>query len=284
MHKMVSSDSADRNPSVTAWLKLVDGDVLLVFTLALFAAGSMRFFEAGLYNAQKVLEVNAGELLAFVAIYSVIKSKSETIVLSRADFAILSACALSFLPPEPRLSFLGAAIAGIYFWRRAGQNTQLASVGQLWVAVSVYELWGPLFFRIVSAPIIQAEVALISKVGELLGFGLNMDGVLLRSPSGWFVIVIEGCSSFHNVSLALLVWLSLLKLGGAQVGRSNLAALGVGVIMIVCLNALQILLMTASEEEYGFWHTGNGAILFSCLTLAAISFPTMISLRRRENE
>jgi len=281
MHKTVTSDPADQGHLMRTWLKLVDGDVLLVYTLALFAVGGMRFLGAAANDVHKVLEVNAGELLAFVAIYSVIKSKIDTIVLSRADFAILSACALLFLPPEPHSPFLGATIAGVYFWRRGGDNTQLASVGQLWLAISVYEMWGPLFFRIVSAPIIQAEVALIGKAGEWLGFGLIMDGVLLRSPSGWFVIVIEGCSSFHNVSLAILVWLSLLKLGGAKVSRSNLAALGVGVITIVCLNALRILLMTPSEEYYAFWHAGNGAILFSCLTLSAIAIPTMISMRRR---
>ncbi len=281
MHDTAPGDSADRAYSVAKWFKLVDGDVLLVYTLALFAVGGMRFLGAAANEVHKVFEVNAGELLAFVAIYSLIKSKNDTIVLSRADFAILSACALFFLPPETHFPFFGATIAGLYFWRRRARNPQFASVGQLWLALSIYEMWGPLFFRVVSAPIIRAEVALIVKAGGLLGFGLDNDGVLLRSPSGWLVIVIEGCSSFHNVSLAFLVWLSLLKLDGATASRANLSALGVGVLMIVCLNALRILLMTPSEAYYTFWHSGNGAILFSCLTLAAIAVPTMISLRRR---
>ncbi len=289
MQKITSSKSLVQGRSAVFSLKLADGDVLLLYTVALLAVGGFqRFLDGYLHDAHRsalehagVFEVNAGELLAFIAIYSVLKSKIDTIHLSRVDFVVLSACAMFFLPPKLSLPFVGASIAGFYFCCRRPYNAQLASLGQLWLAISVYRVWGRQFFQIVSAPIIKAEAYMIAKAGQLFGFGISLDGIRLYSPSGWFVFILEGCSSFHNASLAVLIWLSLIKLAGDKVSGPKLMALGAGILAIVCLNALRILLMTPSEQAYLFWHEGSGATLFSCLTLGAIAVPTIVSLRLR---
>ncbi len=289
VQKIASGKSLVQARLASASLKLADADILLFYTFALFAVGGVqRFLDAYLHAAQRTAfdavilhEVNAGELLAFVALFSVLKSKAAAVRLSRVDLVIISACAMFFLFPKQSLPFVGATIAGVYFWRRRPYNAQLASAGQLWLAISVYRFWGRLFFQVVCAPIIQAEAFVIAKVGQLLGLGLSLDGIRINSPNGWFVYLMDGCSSFHNASLAVLVWLSLVKLAGSRVSGSKLMALGIGILAIVCLNALRILLMTPSEEAYLFWHEGSGATLFSCLTLGAIAIPTTISLRLR---
>ena len=287
MTKIASSKSLVHGRLAAIPLKLADADALLFYTFALLSVGVIqRFLDAYLHGVQGTAfdvavthEVNAGELLAFVAMYSVLKSKIDTVRLSRVDFAVISACAMFFLFPKQSLPFVGATIAGLYFWRRRPYNAQLASAGQLWLAISVYRFWGRQFFQIVSAPVIQAEAFVIAKAGQLLGYGVSLDGIRLHSPSGWFVYILEACSSFHNASLAVLVWLSLIKLAGAKVSGSKLVALGAGILVIICLNALRILLMTPSEEAYHFWHEGSGATLFSCFTLGAIAVPTILSLR-----
>jgi exosortase/archaeosortase family protein len=284
---IVSSKSLVQGRLAACPLKLADRDILLFYTFALLAIGPIqRFLDAYLHGVQGsafdvavTYEVNAGELLAFVAIYSVLKSKIDTFRFSRVDFVIISACAMFFLPPKPSLPFVGATIAGLYFSRRRPYNEQLASAGQLWLAISFYKIWGRQLFQIVSAPIIQAEAFAIAKASQLFGSGLSLDGIRLHGPNGWFVYILEGCSSFHNASLAVLVWLSLIKLAGTKVSGSTLMALGVGILAIICLNVLRILLMTPSEEAYHFWHEGSGATLFSCFTFGAIAVPTILSLR-----
>ena len=137
------------------------------------------------------------------------------------------------------LPFIGATAAGLYFLRRSPRNAQLASVAQLLLAISCYELWGRLLFKIVSAPIIQAEMSVISKFGQWLGYDFDLDGILLVSPNGWSIFMMEDCSSFHNISLAVLVWLSLIKLAEAKATGLTLAALCAGVAGIICVNGLQ---------------------------------------------
>ncbi|HXW71548.1 MAG TPA: hypothetical protein VEK34_08915 [Methylocella sp.] len=272
-------------------LRLTDANVLLIFTCALFALSlAQRYFsvilQPGLwteYGASITHEVNAGELLAFLAIVSVLGTARETPRLSKTDLAILSACSLLFLSSKESLPFVGATLAGLYFWRRYPSSQDLSSVGQLWLAISIYRVWGRLIFKIVSAPIVAAEALIIAKAGQWMGYDLTLDGLRINAPSGWFVYILEGCSSFHNISLAGLLWLSLLKLGGARVDRSKIFALGIGVFFIICLNATRILLMTPSEEAYHYWHEGSGAAYFSCATLIAIAAPTLFSLRSKRS-
>jgi hypothetical protein len=287
VQKIPSGKSLVQGRLAASRLQLTNSDVLIFYTFAIFTVGGVqRFLDAysqGMLAAtESLFAVNAGELLSFIAIYTVFKSKIDSIVLSGLDFAIISFCAMFFLLPEPRLPFVGATIAGLYFWWRHAHDERLASAGQLWLAISIYECWGPVLFKVISAPIIQQEASVITKLGQLAGAGLHLDGVRIYSPSGWFIYVMEGCSSFHNSSLAVLIWMSLIKIAGVKVSGSKLVALCIGIITIISLNMLRILLMTSSEEAYHFWHEGSRSIIFSCLTLGAIAVPTAISLRARD--
>ena len=200
VQKITSGKSHIQGRFADTSLKLADAEVLLFFTFALLAVGAaQRFLDIAHRSAFDVVvmhEVNAGELLAFVAIYVVLKSNVDAVRLTRVDLVIISACAMFFLFPKQSLPFVGATIAGIYFWRRRPYTAQLASVGQLWLAMSVYRFWGRLFFQVVCTPIIQAEVFVIAKAGQLLGFGLSVDGIppnlikrMVHLRYGWLFLI-----------------------------------------------------------------------------------------------
>ena len=134
-------------------------------------------------------------------------------------------------------------------------------------------------FRIFSAPILRLETLAIARLGQDLGLELTVRGAELAGSNGWSVYVLAPCSSFHNLSLAALVWLSLLKLGRETIRRPAWAALIAGAALIILLNASRILLMTPSEAQYQYWHDGMGRSLFVCLTFAAIALPTLLAMR-----
>jgi exosortase/archaeosortase family protein len=260
-----------------------DGAVLVVFCLAAVALGSVpRFlgYASGATSFKKLFEFNAGEFLTLFAVFSLAKSPRDAISLSGRDLVVLVACSLFFLPPEPQnIPFLGVTIAGLYFnWRQP--NRALRSIGQVWVALSVCEAWSGVFFKLVATPVLSIEAFLVVKVGQLLGFGLSLDGVLIRSPNDWDLYLLEACSSFHNLCLAFLVWFSLLKISNARTDIDKFLALLLSAVTIVVLNTIRVLLMTRSEDMYLFWHQGNGQIVYSTLALAAAALPTLALIRR----
>jgi hypothetical protein len=258
-------------------------DVFIAFTVALVALGSVpRFmrFDSASITFGGPLEINAGELLAFIAVWSVSKSRDTEIKLSNFDLFVLAGCSLFFLPPEPQnLPFLGATVAGAYLlWRHT--SPQVRSVAQLWLALAACEAWGRVLFRVVAVPVLRLEAILVVKLGHVFGLGLSLDGVIIRAPTGWTLYLLDACSSFHNISLAFLVWLSLLKLSRATVDLLKIIGLLIGVIAIIFLNAIRVILMTASEDSYLFWHQGQGTVIYSCLALLAIAVPTLTLLRK----
>ena len=91
-----------------SWLQLTNADVLLFYTVALFTVGGVqRFLDAYSHGVLAALAslfaVNAGEFLALIAIYWVLKSKPDNLDLSGVDFAIIAFCATFFLLPEPTI-------------------------------------------------------------------------------------------------------------------------------------------------------------------------------------
>jgi exosortase/archaeosortase family protein len=263
-----------------------DADPVLAFTVGLIILSAtpriLGYYQFGVTQTERSFVLNAGELLAFFAVFTIVQPRPARIKLSDCDLAVLAGCSLLFVPPYPQnLPFLGASLAGIYIYWRGG-DARLKSVGQIWLALSMCEVWGRVVFRIVAVPTLRAESILVAKAGNLLGLGLSIDGVLIRTPGGWSMYLLDACSSFHNLSLAFLVWLSLLKLSEAQANLSKVVALVIGMVAVVGLNTVRLLLMTRSEASYQYWHQGDGQVVYSIVALLAIALPTLALLRSNQ--
>jgi hypothetical protein len=270
-------------------VSLTDADVLVGYSVGIFLAAVVgRWVGAvnpALDSAVRVFDVadvNAGEAMAACAMVSVGVASRHRLSLTARDYLVIAAATLLFLVPIPQnLPFVGATLAGAYFWRFRRDAPDLVSFGQLWIAVSAHAAWGKLFFRIMSVPILHLETLTIAEVGKAIGLGLTVAGAKLAAPSGWSVYILDPCSCFHNLSLAVLVWLSLLKLGREAVATRAWVALLTGSFLIIALNASRILLMTLSEAQYQYWHYGLGRSFFVCLTFAAIAVPTLVLIPSR---
>ena len=273
-------------------IAFADADLILAYCLAVFVAavigkwvGLPAAHGVGFGNAFDIADINAGEALALGAMVSIALGARQILRLTSSDILVIMAGALFFLPSAPPSSpFIGATAAGLYFWWARRDSTALSSLGQLWIAISAHAAWGPFVFRILSAPILRLETSVIAALGHVAGLGLVVRDAQVAAPSGWSVYILGPCSSFHNLSLAMLVWLSLLKLGRDRIAAPAWGALFAGAGLIILLNMLRILLMTLSEADYYYWHDGSGRSIFICLTLAAIAWPTVLSRRSTRHE
>jgi exosortase/archaeosortase family protein len=82
-------------------------------------------------------------------------------------------------------------------------------------------------------------------------------------PNGYGVVILGECSSFHNLSLAMLCWLTVSK-WRHQDWRARDFAIGavVGVTMIL-FNVARICLMAWNVDLYHYWHDGTGAAIYA---------------------
>ena len=256
-----------------SWLLLVfsGGTVLTVALQRLLLEPPMQ------QRSERVVEINVGETFGAVAAISLLcAAKHLRPALTRADLAVLVLCSLAWLMPEPHAAYLGMTFAGGWLAVMRSSDRQLADLGQVWVAVAVYELWSKVIFKLFYQAIEPLEVGLMYEVGRLFYGSLDISGVNLSIRGDWSIVVLEGCSSFHNLSLTALIWLCVLKIAGRRSSRGALHVLLVSSGLVMGINIARILLMLPSPEAYQFWHNAHGSTATALASVLASVVPIML--------
>ncbi len=172
-------------------------------------------------------------------------------------------------------------IAGARLAAKRSPDRLLTDLGQVWLALSFYELWSKLVFKLFYQAIEPFEVGLMYEVGRLFYGRLSMSGVNLSVRGDWSIVILEGCSSFHNLSLTALIWLCVLKVAGRTASPGALRALAVSAGLVVAVNVLRILLMLPSPEAYRYWHDDGGSVWVALASVLAAVVPIAVQVERR---
>jgi len=263
-------------------------DRAAAWTVLMFSAGTVlsaalqRHLFEPTQTAQHLIEFNVGEAFALAALLcQILAAPARGMVLARSDRTVLALSALAWFIPEPHGVYLAMTLAGGWFLLRRRGERPWSGIGQIWVALSIYELWGKLVFRILYQSLEGVEVGLISGIGRLVYGGIGLEGASLRVRSDWAITVLEGCSSFHNLSLAVLVWLSILKIAERPVSRAALGVLATSFGLVVAINAARILAMLPSREAFHFWHDHLGSSLVALSSVVAMIVPALLWIEER---
>jgi hypothetical protein len=214
------------------------------------------------------------QYMAWFAVFKLILKSDHTIRSRRADFVVgVSLCLLVFLPLS---YFIWMATTGIavYWYLSSPDDLNLRSAAVVLGALSIQELWGHLLFRLFEYPLLCAETAVVGSLLEVVRTGTVWQGNIVTRSDGYGIVIYEACSAFHNLSLAMLCWVTIssLRQRSCSVRAFALGAL-IGALMIL-ENILRLCLMAWDIDLYHYWHNGAGADVFAVgasLTVLAIS-------------
>jgi hypothetical protein len=255
---------------------------MLVFVAGLIVAicwrnpadGSFSQLLADLFRERS--GIGAAELLALAVLGMLAFRFRREALLTRSDLAVVAIASLAFAFPLRSAASVPLALVGakLVF----GSDPRVRSIGQILLALAFYEWIGPLIFHLLSPWVLKAETIAVQAALTPIG-GFARDGLTI-SPGGDYRLVIEeGCSAFHNVSLASLIWISLVKLETLTLRTAHLwicAAMAAGT---VALNTTRLALMAQSYPMYEFWHNGAGAPMVSTAMLGAVLIICLGGLR-----
>jgi exosortase/archaeosortase family protein len=151
----------------------------------------------------------------------------------------------------------------IFCWIGSGGDAKLRAAGIVLAALSVQEFWGHIFFDLFALRLLRAETAVVGTILQAARTGTVWQDNLITGPSGYGVVVYSGCSSFHNLSVAMLCWLTVSSLRNQNWHiRDLVTGCVVGIAMIVC-NVTRLCLMAWNSDLYDYWHDGTGAQIFA---------------------
>jgi exosortase/archaeosortase family protein len=211
--------------------------------------------------------------MAWYAIFRLLGA-SDAVAIRWLDAVIAAGLSLLVLLPTDRMIWVAAAGLAIYLWIFNRGDAKLRGAATVLAALSVQQFWGHFFFNLVAAPLLRAETAVVGAILEVVRPGTSWQDNLITGPSGFSIIVYPACSSFHNVSLAMLCWITVSRLRRQNWQSCDLLVGGAVVGVMVLLNIARLCLMAWDFDLYDYWHEGRGEQIFAIgasLTIVLIS-------------
>ena len=203
------------------------------------------------------------QIMAWYAIFRLLASSDPRPVAQMRDLLVaLALCVPLFLPTTRTIKFVALG-AAIFSWIRGRDDPNLRGAGVVLAALAAQQYWGHIVFDLFALPLLHAETAVVGTLVQAVRAGTVWQGNVITGPSGFGIVVYSGCSSFHNLSLAMLCWLTVSRLRNRSWGRRDvLTGCVIGAAMIAC-NVARLCLMAWRLDFYEYWHNGLGAQIFA---------------------
>jgi exosortase/archaeosortase family protein len=207
--------------------------------------------------------VSVFQIMAWYAIFRLLASSDPTPLAQTRDILIaLALCLPLFLPTTRTLKVVGLG-AAIFCCIRGRDDPKQRAAGVVLGALTIQEYWGHILFDLFAFPLLRAETAVVGTLVQAARAGTVWQDNIITAPSGFGIVVYSACSSFHNLSLAMLCWVTVSRLRNQNwQSRDFLMGSVIGATMIAC-NIMRLCLMAWSSDFYEYWHNGLGAQIFA---------------------
>jgi exosortase/archaeosortase family protein len=211
--------------------------------------------------------VGGAEFLGFFAIFVVLRDLKTDRVLRWWDFVALVGAVAASLYPSQIFPAISITCLGLLFIARS--DRRIASLGQLCIGLAWIGFWGALVLILIKQWLLPIEAGFAVLPLSLFG-SFSIDGTVISNGSGFAIDIVEGCSAFHNTIVTAFVWLSLIKIQKLDFRLKYFYILAIGLLAVILLNTFRISVMSLSEEQYLFWHSGPGEWIVKALMLGGV--------------
>lgn len=177
--------------------------------------------------------------------------------------------------PVGALSWLAVTALGVYV---ISSTTDASSRrgALILLAVTVPLLWSRLLFQFFANFILQIDAALVAWI---LNTDRTGDMVQFADGSGSLVIL-PGCSSLANVSLAILCWVTVNQIFYHRRSAYDLSWCLAACVSVMAVNVARIGMQGLSQWHHSVFHNGWGDTISNALILGLILCFSLLGVRR----
>ena len=186
---------------------------------------------------------------------------------SRADWWIAGASILAAATPIGPVSSAAATALGLWLVFGPSKETHLKAAGMVLLAMAVNLLWGRLLMAFFAAPIAALDARL---VGLIVHTQVRDSTVWMLDSRHRFTIV-EACTSVENASVALMMFVAIVRTFRPAPRPSELLYLGAVFAFVVAVNDARLSLMAWSPGMFELVHgPASWAALNAIFTVAGL--------------
>jgi hypothetical protein len=192
-------------------------------------------------------------------------------------------CFLVFLPTA-RIVWVAAVGVAFYWWIFNRGDSRLRAAGIVLAALSVQAFWGHVFFHLVAFPLLCAETAVVGTILQVVRAGTVWQDNVVTALNGYGIVILNQCSSFHNLSLAMLCWVTISKLRHQNWRPSDFLIGGVVGLTMILWNVARLCVMAWNIDLYTYMHSGKGAEMFALSASLSVFLVSVYGSRSVERQ
>jgi hypothetical protein len=189
------------------------------------------------------------------------------------------AMALVGLLPSANLSWLALAALLCLLLLRGGHDAPTRTGLVILTVLALREPLASLALSLLAAPLVSLDAAMVARLLELAGTQSTRTGNIVENAEGLKLIVLTGCASFSNLSLALLAWFAVVRGAGMPLRARQRAAGIVLAVLLVFVNIARLAAMSLSPQAYAWIHDGMGAEVFLAAQIALVAVACLAARR-----
>ena len=192
--------------------------------------------------------------------------------LTLADTYLFLCAAFALLIPSAMVAWFTCTLIAIWCFYRCSSNLIARSALLIFAAMAIRTPAITLLLSVLSEEFLYIDAQLVTTALTISSIETQQIGNIIVGDDGHKLAVMTGCSSFTNLSIALLVWFAISRGIRHRIsGRALAAGLAI-TISIIGLNAFRLSLMALNPELYHFFHGDIGKDLFElALVLTTLS-------------
>jgi exosortase/archaeosortase family protein len=237
-------------------------------TVCLLANQAVQLVDTNSFTAF-ALSLASQNLIYWLACYAAIYrlyASDQAAAPTRSDGWLVAAICVSivltsFLPYRFATGLLASATAG-YFIHAAGTDRNVRAAGIVLLALSTQLVWGPIFFQLFTPELLRADGFLVGEILTSLRPDIVWRETTFAAPDGHAIALVGGCSSFNNISTALLACVAITMLTRTEWERRDVGVIAIVVVVMILLNTFRICLLAWDHASHVYWHDGPGAQIF----------------------
>lgn len=237
----------------------------------------MSSLEAGIGDAAlRLFGVNAVLWFALLVIVQLgLEGRAED-RLHRFDGLIGAAVIAAALAPVALLGTVAAIAAATFLFFTSTRGTPLQRMALVALATSGPLIWGPIAMRLFAPEVVHLEAALI---GSLTG--LPTVNNVFRGVDGRSVFVVySACSSLLNVSLAILLLVTLTQRLDIPLSLRLIPTALLAVAATIFVNLVRLASVGFFPQYFHYIHEGAGSMMFGMASLLLMGAVVVVGISR----
>ena len=188
----------------------------------------------------------------------------------RWDWITAVILALVFILPSQQLSWVLLMAVSGWCLLRGDMDPLSRRCFLLIISVAVINLVALYTLKILAAPVLSLDAALVTWWIEWIHDEGSRLGNIVYGPADHELLILRGCSSVKLFADALAAWFIVARSRGLMPSRNEFAILIALCTLLAILNMLRLYSMALDQQWHTWWHTELGLQVFQILAIVIV--------------